>query len=203
MMKTHSTLLTICGSFLFLVTNAQVPNDMVVYLSFNGHANDISHSNLNGIVNGAQLTTGADGMPNGAYQFDGVDDYIEFPHSTVYNFEANDPFSVSVCLKQAVLQNQDAFDVNTVLGKWKNSDGSLPSSGTGGYPFVFRVFNQTATNWDPGIVAMHRYDGSANSGGCVNATPLPHESFSVVKNSPYQDQLLSSAVPAPLPLSVF
>ena len=60
---------------------AQVPsyartNGLVGYWPFNGNANDESGNGNNGTVNGATLTTDRFGVPNKAYSFDGVDDYI-------------------------------------------------------------------------------------------------------------------------------
>lgn len=44
---------------------------------FNGNANDSTVNGLDGTVIGAQLTSDRFGNPNSAYQFDGVDDYID------------------------------------------------------------------------------------------------------------------------------
>lgn len=61
---------------------AQVANEytqnnsgLVAYYPLNGNANDAVGS-LNGIVNGATLTTDRFGNANSAYSFDGVDDFI-------------------------------------------------------------------------------------------------------------------------------
>ena len=55
------------------------------YFPFNGNANDESVQNNNGIVNGATLTTDRYGNPNSAYEFDGVNDYIEIPYNYSYS----------------------------------------------------------------------------------------------------------------------
>lgn len=49
---------------------------LVAYYPFNGNANDESGNGNNGTVNGAALTTDRLGNANGAYSFDGVDDYV-------------------------------------------------------------------------------------------------------------------------------
>ncbi|MGQ9848276.1 MAG: LamG domain-containing protein, partial [Bacteroidales bacterium] len=51
-------------------------SDLVLFLPFNGNANDESGSGNNGTVNGAALTQDRFGVNNKAYQFDGVNDYI-------------------------------------------------------------------------------------------------------------------------------
>jgi hypothetical protein len=60
---------------------AQVPsyvptNGLVGYWPFNGNANDESGNGNNGTVNGATLTTDRFGNTDKAYNFDGVDDFI-------------------------------------------------------------------------------------------------------------------------------
>ncbi|MCF8461103.1 MAG: gliding motility-associated C-terminal domain-containing protein [Flavobacteriales bacterium] len=58
-------------------------NGLIVHYPMTGNALDIGPSGFHGIVNGAVLGTDEDGNPNGAYYFDGVNDFIDFP---------NDPF---------------------------------------------------------------------------------------------------------------
>ena len=50
---------------------------LVACYPFNSNANDESGNGYNGIVNGATLTTDRLGNPNRAYEFDGIDDYID------------------------------------------------------------------------------------------------------------------------------
>jgi hypothetical protein len=58
-----------------------VPTDgLVGYWPFNGNANDESGNGNNGTVNGATLTTDRFGNSNGAYSFDGNDNYISVPN---------------------------------------------------------------------------------------------------------------------------
>ena len=55
---------------------------LVGYWPFCGNANDASGNGNNGTpINGAALTTDRFGNSNSAYSFDGVNDYIEVPHS--------------------------------------------------------------------------------------------------------------------------
>jgi uncharacterized protein (TIGR02145 family) len=51
-------------------------NGLVGWWGFNGNAQDGSGNGNHGTVNGATLTTDRFGNQNGAYSFDGVDDYI-------------------------------------------------------------------------------------------------------------------------------
>jgi hypothetical protein len=76
--------------FLILVFNStvftQIPTDSLVgYWSFSGNANDKSGNNNHGTVNGATLTKDRFGIPNSAYIFDGIDDYITLPQDFDYS----------------------------------------------------------------------------------------------------------------------
>jgi len=67
---------------------AQVPtyvptNGLVSWWPFNANANDESGNGNNGTVNGATLTTDRFGVANKAYNFDGVNDYIQCLQSGV------------------------------------------------------------------------------------------------------------------------
>jgi len=68
---------------------------LVAYYPFNGNASDVSGNNINGIVNGAILTTDAAGNTNSAYLFDGTTSFISLPFSTKYDFAPTDSFSIS------------------------------------------------------------------------------------------------------------
>jgi len=57
------------------------PFDLVAYYPFNGNANDESGNGNDGTVNGATLIPDRFGNSNSAYSFNGVDNYIEIPHS--------------------------------------------------------------------------------------------------------------------------
>ena len=54
-------------------------NGLKAYYPFCGNANDQSGNGLNGTVNGAVLTSDRYGNTNSAYNFDGVNDFIEVP----------------------------------------------------------------------------------------------------------------------------
>ena len=55
----------------------------MLYLPFNGNANDSSSNHYTGIINGATLTTGAGNEPNTAYYFNGINNSIIIPNVAV------------------------------------------------------------------------------------------------------------------------
>jgi hypothetical protein len=58
-----------------------VPTDgLVAYYPFKWNANDESGNENHGTVHGATLTVDRKGNPGNAYNFDGIDDYIEIAH---------------------------------------------------------------------------------------------------------------------------
>ncbi len=82
MMKTYKILLSF---FLILISGmgfsqsvpSYVPtNGLVGWWGFNGNAQDGSGNGNHGTVNGATLTTDRFGNQNGAYSFDGINDYV-------------------------------------------------------------------------------------------------------------------------------
>lgn len=144
---------------------AQVPDDMVFHLSFFGHPNDTSQSNVMCSTNNVVLTTGCDGVSNSAYLFNGINSYIACPHIPAIDFAPTDQFTLSLWVKQQPNQNYTGTDDNTVISKWRELSGNLPAIGDGGYPYTIRIFNQENPNM--GGVQMIRYDG----GNCDPIVP--------------------------------
>src|ERR1039458_1147503 len=73
-------------------------NGLVLYLPFNGNANDASGNGNNGTVYGATLTADRFGNPNAAYSFNGTSAYIKTPlTNTIFSgdFTASVWFNVS------------------------------------------------------------------------------------------------------------
>jgi hypothetical protein len=66
-----------------------INDGLVLYYPFNGNANDASGNGNDGTVYGAVLVPDRFGVPNGAYAFDGVDDYVAFPN-TVFGATASE-----------------------------------------------------------------------------------------------------------------
>jgi hypothetical protein len=59
---------------------------LVAYYPFNGNANDASGNTHHGSVFGPVLAYDRHGMGRAAYQFDGIDDYIELPDEASFDF---------------------------------------------------------------------------------------------------------------------
>ena len=68
-------------------------NGLVAYYPFCGNANDQSGNGLNGVVNGATLTTDRFGNSNSAYNFNGINNKITTPPNSQF---INNDISISV-----------------------------------------------------------------------------------------------------------
>ncbi|WMX12736.1 LamG-like jellyroll fold domain-containing protein [Aureispira sp. CCB-E] len=79
--------------------------------SFTGNAND-NIGNNDGTVYGAVLTEDRFGNPNAAYQFDGIDDYIDFGDSSEFRFNGSYTLSTWVYIEDTLGQN-----IGTILVK--------------------------------------------------------------------------------------
>jgi hypothetical protein len=82
-------LVLLCTAIVIILINglayADICNGLVAYYPFNGNADDASGNYNHGAIYGATLTTDKDGNANSAYQFDGVDDYIEITNDPSLN----------------------------------------------------------------------------------------------------------------------
>jgi hypothetical protein len=87
---------TVCAVvFLFCsIVNAGINDGLVAYYPFNGNANDESGNGNNGVIHGSALTADRLGKLNSAYNFDGVDDYLQISNSGSLNFGTSD-FTIS------------------------------------------------------------------------------------------------------------
>lgn len=65
------------------VYTQSILDGLILYYMMDGNANDTSGNNLDGAVVGATLTSDRLANPNSAYSFDGVNDYIDLPNSTI------------------------------------------------------------------------------------------------------------------------
>jgi hypothetical protein len=97
-------------------TSIHQSGDLVAYYPFNGNANDESGFNNHGTVNGATLVADRFGNQNSAYQFDGINDYIEVSNSASLNFENST--TVNFWIKVGDFFEREAYPLSH--GNWEN-----------------------------------------------------------------------------------
>lgn len=107
-------------SILVTVTVSDIINlnkGLIAYYPFDGDANDKIEGN-NGTVFGAMLTTDRKGKANSAYDFDGVDDYIEVKNSTALTDMQNITLNVWVNINK--LYSQGGYNYFPIIEKSNN-----------------------------------------------------------------------------------
>lgn len=92
--------------FTSISTNAQKPVSagLIAHYCFDGNAND-AVGTKNGTVYGATLSTDRNGIANSAYEFDGVDDYIQLPSAVWFDGD----FTISGWLYVSSYKNYARF----------------------------------------------------------------------------------------------
>lgn len=98
-------------TYLILTSLFSFAQTAVSSYSFTGNADDNLGDN-NGVVYGATLTEDRFGNANSAYQFDGIDDYINFGDSSEFRFTSSYSLSVWVYIEDVLGQN-----IGTILVK--------------------------------------------------------------------------------------
>ncbi|OQX75191.1 MAG: hypothetical protein B6D64_12120 [Bacteroidetes bacterium 4484_276] len=91
--------------------NIIVPPGLVAYYPFNANANDESGNGNDGTVNGATLTTDRFGNENSAYNFDGINDFIDCGHNSSQVF--SDQLTMIAWVNTASQSN-----VRFIFSKW-------------------------------------------------------------------------------------
>jgi hypothetical protein len=140
-MKVHKTngnvesyLLSQIDSITF--TSSTIPTDMIAYYPFNGNANDESGNGNDGIVSGATLTSDRFGNSNSAFNFDGIDNYINVESSNhptgnvtiTYSAWIYYTATMSVGQHVSVVDVGEAGDMypnkRSAILLWKNTDNN-------------------------------------------------------------------------------
>lgn len=116
--------------------------NLVSYYPFNGNVNDESDNKNNGTNFGASLTTDRFGNENAAFQFDGIDDYIEI--MPVSDVSAIGDFTFSVWVYLEEWENQVGFnelDFQYVFNGHANSSMANSDFFKPGFNVVYRLSN--------------------------------------------------------------
>jgi hypothetical protein len=139
---------------------------LVGYWPFCGNANDDSGNGNNGTVNGATLTTDRFGNANGAYSFNGINNWIDIQNNSTINFQ--NEFSISLWLNT----NQNNINAG-LIGKWNDFNGTLLG---GQEEFAITVNDNVAntmfallrTNTSPNTNFQVQFDNSGYNGNQWN-----------------------------------
>ena len=105
-MRLFCLLILLCGLGSSSVFAQGLSQGLVLLYNFNGNTLDGSGNGIDSAPMGATPTADRLGNPNSAYQFDGVDDYIEIPYSPLVQIDP--PVSFSFCI------NTESIDVDSL-----------------------------------------------------------------------------------------
>lgn len=156
---------------------------LVGYYPLDGHAKDQSGNCNHGVIHGAVSSPGIAGKTSSALTFDGLNDYVEIPHSALLDFDEESDFAVSFWVKLA--ENQADLDTtdNDILSKWVIDDASM-SHMASGYPFTFRVINQKSNKRGRMIAAQFGgYKEGCHDGTNLGADVVPGRYQHILFNS--------------------
>jgi len=124
-----------------------IPDTLIAHYPFNGSANDLSGFGNDGDVFGASLTADRFGNANSAYEFDGVDDYLEIAHKSAFN---SDTRSVEFWFKKTNNTISDSYVESFLEGiVWKSFDTDLNrdySFSIGNQNQPFDLYNKIGNN---------------------------------------------------------
>jgi hypothetical protein len=123
--KAFFFLLAIATSFT-LKAQVDPDPDLKGYYPFNGNANDESQNTYNGIIYGAGLVADRFGNPSKAYEFNGVDNWIDIGNNVL-----NGARTISVWFKPGQIINSSLTDSTALI--YRDVDGTASEAG-----FVFK-----------------------------------------------------------------
>lgn len=148
-----ATFISVGLTVLTLSASAQswLTNDLVAYYPFNGNANDESGYGNHGVVNGASLSADHLGSANGAYSFDGTNNFIELPENSAFG---SPDYTVSIWFKSAGYpdgsvqnDNEAAMLISRGRNNFELALGAPPFVATG-IRFLPRLIGNTGHGFD-------------------------------------------------------
>ena len=112
-----------------------IDDGLVSHYPFNGNANDESGNGNDGTVVGAVLTTDRFGNTDSAFSFDGVDNYVEIPDDSIFDF--NDKgFSLALWIKTDATTGKQS-ERDDIVGKGDATIEGFTISMRYNYPTFF------------------------------------------------------------------
>jgi Concanavalin A-like lectin/glucanases superfamily/Secretion system C-terminal sorting domain len=124
MLRNISAIILLCSG----LSIAQINENLLLYYSFDGNANDLSGNDYHGAPNGVSYGDDRFGNPNSAVLFDGIDDFIDFPNQTALKPQFPLSFSFWIKYESNSVNDRAVFDTSFQddfsSGVWFNSQSS-------------------------------------------------------------------------------
>jgi gliding motility-associated-like protein len=146
------------------VTNCDTSNlnvGKVLHLDFNGNTQDKSGNNNHATNYGATPVAGKNGLPNTAYHFDGVNDYMKVLNSSLLN--PNNPTTITVLIKPRGFNTQTCHGNNIISTGYDGNSFGIRYSDRMSNPNncssspIFDKFNFYGMNSGLGIPQTNQY----------------------------------------------
>ena len=134
-MRTHHVAILLFCSLLSLNTPHCAFASIQAHYELNGNAIDSSGFGNNGTVVGATPTSDRFGTANGAYFFDGVDDYISIPESSAFD---SSPFSISLWFRSASFPSEAGMLISKGQNNFEIHTAAVESTGASAMKFLPR-----------------------------------------------------------------
>jgi hypothetical protein len=145
LLVTLTTLGLTCETIAQNLPNYVPANGLVGWWPFNGNANDESINGNDGIVNGALLTEDRFGEVDRAYNFNGIDNFIDLGNSNTLN-SIDSNFSISVWINDySIADNSTIIACHATGFQWRYLLRTLSDSING--QFVRNDINDWAFNY--------------------------------------------------------
>jgi hypothetical protein len=133
----------------FLSVASPLSAGLVVQYHFSGNANDTSGNGHDGTVYGATLTSDRFGNPNSAYNFDGIDDYINVAYSSDFQLST---YTISAWIRPTVdLSSRSRSSAIVTRGEDFTSDNAA----------IYMGVAEASSSWANGAFLMYE-DNSDN-----------------------------------------
>ena len=195
--------LSLTASVMAQVPNYVPTNGLVGYWPFNGNASDESGNGNNGTVNGATLTTDRFGVVNKAYNFDGVNDWIEISDNNL--LDLNNELTLSAWINtNSIFITQRIIDKSTTgisdswcfdLGVMGVGDLRLIAAGTvfnqamsQAYIVESNIWTHVLTTYNGTTVKFYVNGVMVYSISQTGSTPSNNNSVRIGVNSLYNDE---------------
>ncbi len=140
--------------FLLLIANISICQvnlnlGLRCYYPFSSNAHDISGNMNDPVFNNATLTTDRFGNPNCAYHFNGVDNYMQIPHSASLNIPSN-KISISLWVKPTGYNTAPCYGNMLIT---KSAPTTLPSN-------FYVLFTDVNTGCTAPTTTQERFTGN-------------------------------------------
>ena len=186
---------SIHGPLEIILTPGDVTEGLVAFFPFNGNANDESGNNLHGTPSGAVLTEDRHGNANSAYYFDGINDLIEAPNSSVLESQI---YSLSLWFNAekdtgAMISLSDFFPTENNCGYYLSIlDGKLRvQNQIGGFQWV-RSIDDDITSINEWHHVVATYDGEVIKTYLNGALVHTHEDSHVIDFSEHNPLMIGT-----------